>query len=61
MKKTYINPSMEIVDIAAPQLLAGSIDTLGGNYGGGGVESHDFDLGDLDSFQEDPMKWLLNN
>ena len=43
MKKTYINPSMEVVEIKAQQLLAGSINTLGGNYGGGGIQSREID------------------
>lgn len=35
MKKTYINPTMEIVKIASQtQMLAGSNPTLGGSYDG---------------------------
>ncbi len=45
MKKTYINPEMEIYSIdAQQQLLAGSDPQLGGEYGGGTVLSNDFDI-----------------
>ncbi|MBR1545799.1 MAG: hypothetical protein IJ633_03235 [Prevotella sp.] len=35
MKKTYINPEMEIIKIQTPQILAGSDPSLGGDLGGG--------------------------
>ncbi len=35
MKKEYINPELEVVEINAPQLLAGSPDTNGGDYNPG--------------------------
>ena len=57
MKKTYMNPSMEVVEIKAPQLLAGSINTLGGDYNGGGIQSRELEFEDID----DPSKWLLND
>jgi hypothetical protein len=44
MKKTYMNPSMEVVEIKAQQLLAGSINTLGGDYNGGGIQSREADF-----------------
>ena len=60
MKKTYMNPSMEVVEIKAQQLLAGSINTsintLGGDYNGGGIQSRELEFEDID----DPSKWLLN-
>ncbi len=37
MKKTYINPSMEVIQIATQQMLAASNPNLGGEYGGGVV------------------------
>jgi len=57
MKKTYINPSMEVVEIKTQQLLAGSINTLGGDYNGGGIQSRELEFEDID----DPSKWLLND
>ena len=43
MKKTYMNPTMMVVDIKTnTQLLAGS-PGLGGNYGGGGILSREVD------------------
>jgi len=42
MKKKYINPAMEIVKIETQQVIAGSPD-LGGEYGGGGILSREFD------------------
>ena len=57
MKKTYMNPSMDVVEIKAQQLLAGSINTLGGDYNGGGIQSRELEFEDID----DPSKWLLNN
>ena len=61
MKKKYINPTMEVVDIKAnTQLLAGS-PGLGGNYGGGGILSRDVD--DFDEIEDprafDDIKTLL--
>ena len=56
MKKTYMNPSMDVVEIKAQQLLAGSINTLGGDYNGGGIQSRELEFEDID----DPSKWLLN-
>ncbi len=56
MKKTYMNPSMEVVEIKDQQLLAGSINTLGGDYNGGGIQSRELEFEDID----DPSKWLLN-
>ena len=47
MKKTYMNPSMEVVEIKAQQLLAGSIN---------GIQSRELEFEDID----DPSKWLLN-
>jgi len=56
MKKTYISPSVEVVEINTPQLLAGSDPTLGGNWG-----STDPVLGrEMEDFEEDPLKWLQN-
>ena len=56
MKKTYINPSMDVVEINTPQILAGSDPTLGGNWG-----STDPVLGrEMEDFEEDPLKWLTN-
>ena len=43
MKKEYINPTMDIVKIEAPQMLAGSDIPVGGNYNGGTIESREFD------------------
>lgn len=43
MKKKYINPAMEIVKIETQQVIAGS-PSLGGEYGGGGVLSREFDF-----------------
>ena len=43
MKKKYINPAMEIVKIETQQVIAGSLG-LGGEYGGGGVLSREFDF-----------------
>ncbi len=57
MKKTYMNPSMEVVEIKDQQLLAGSINTLGGDYNGGGIQSRELEFEDID----DPSKWLLND
>ena len=46
MKKTYINPEMEIVEIQTPQILAG-LPELGGNYNGTDpILSRDLDLDD---------------
>ena len=48
MKKAYINPSMEVVEINTPQILAGSDPNLSGTYGSG-----DPVLGrELDAFDE---------
>ena len=58
MKKQYINPSMEVVEIKAQQLLAGS-PQLNGTLGGS-----DPILGrEMDDFEEveDPTQWLMNN
>ena len=39
MKKQYINPTIEIIDIKMDQhLLAGSTPSLGGNYSGTGSD-----------------------
>ena len=50
MKKQYMNPTMEIVKIGTPQLMAGS-PVLGGEYGGGTTLSRDMEfdttVGDL--------------
>ena len=46
MKKTYINPEMEIVKIETQQLIATSGPGVGGQYGGGTPEGRlmdDFD------------------
>ena len=40
MKKTYINPEIEVVKIQTQQMLAGS-PGLGGEYGGGTPESRE--------------------
>ncbi len=42
MKKKYINPSMEVVKVDAPQIMAGS-PGKGGGYGGGEVLGREFD------------------
>lgn len=43
MKKKYINPSMEIIDVKMEQhLLAGSVPSLGDVYTGGDVLSPEF-------------------
>jgi hypothetical protein len=53
MKKQYINPSMEVVEIKAQQLLAGS-PQLNGTLGGG-----DPILGrEADYDAEDASQWL---
>ena len=44
MKKTYINPQLEIVKLSAVQLLAGSDPKLGGEYGGGDVLGREDDF-----------------
>ncbi len=43
MKKKYINPSMEVIKIQTPQLLAGSDPALGGQYTGGSTLSREMD------------------
>ena len=50
MKKTYINPKMEVVEINHQTLLTVSDPGLGGNYGGGtilapgqSIDDDDFD------------------
>ena len=46
-KKQYINPSMEVIEINAPQIMAGS-PQLGGEYEGGDPvysRESDFDEG----------------
>ncbi|MBP3775668.1 MAG: hypothetical protein IJ069_02525 [Prevotella sp.] len=43
MKKKYINPSMEVVKVDAPQIMAGS-PGIGGKYGGATPEAHEFDF-----------------
>ncbi|MBQ9676860.1 MAG: hypothetical protein IJV44_01835 [Prevotella sp.] len=48
MKKTYINPEMEVIKINAPQIMAGS-PGFGGEFGGGTPESREFE--DLEDFQ----------
>jgi len=58
MKKTYINPAMEIVEIHTPQILAGSPD-LGGNYNGTDpILSRDLDL-ELDDDPNNLINQLL--
>ena len=43
MKKTYINPEMEVVKIAAKvQIMAGSPE-LGGEFGGGTPEGREYE------------------
>ena len=43
MKKTYLKPEMEIVEINVnQQILAGSDPGLGGNYNGGTILSPEF-------------------
>jgi hypothetical protein len=42
MKKTYINPEMQVIKIEGRQLMAGS-PGLGGQYTGGTPESRWFD------------------
>ena len=37
MKKTYMNPEMEVVVIKAEQQLLAGSPGLGGEYGGGGI------------------------
>lgn len=40
MKKKYVNPEMEIIEIKTQMMLAASI-PQGGTYGGGDVEGHE--------------------
>ena len=43
MKKKYINPSMEIIDVEMEQhLLAGSVPGLGDEYTGGDILAPEF-------------------
>ena len=44
MKKQYINPSMDVINIGMSPLLAGSDPKLGGEYGGGAVLSRENDF-----------------
>ncbi|MBQ8153925.1 MAG: hypothetical protein IJ069_09655 [Prevotella sp.] len=46
MKKKYINPSMEVVKVDAPQIMAGS-PGKGGGYSGGSVLGHEYDSDDI--------------
>ena len=49
MKKTYLKPEMEIVEINVnQQILAGSDPVLGGNYGGGTILAPEF----VEEFEE---------
>jgi len=45
MKKTYINPELEVVILKVQQqILAGSDPQLGGEYGGGEILGHEDDF-----------------
>ena len=47
MKKKYINPSMEVVKVDAPQIMAGSPGKGGVYGGGGGVLGHEYESDDI--------------
>ena len=51
MKKTYINPNMEIVTLHAMQLLSGSTPEAGFSKSGAGS------LGGSDTSREDDFDW----
>ena len=44
MKKQYIEPNIEVVEIEVHQLLAGSKPDLGGEYGGGEILAPEFNI-----------------
>ena len=47
MKKTYMNPKMDVIEIKGHQmLLAGSTPELGGTYGGGTILAPELTLDD---------------
>ena len=48
MKKTYINPAMEIVKIASRSQMLTTSPGLGGTYGGGEILSRENDWDDDD-------------
>ncbi len=51
MKKTYINPTMEVVKLQMhQQMLTGSDPKLNGEYEGGTVLGRDFDFEDEDEY-----------
>ena len=51
MKKTYINPKMEVVEMNHQTLLAGSTPGLGGKYTGGDILAPEQSIDD-DDFDE---------
>ena len=55
MKKIYLKPEMQVINIKTPQLLTASAPGLGGKYSGGVVRSRGMrgDYGDLDDDYED--------
>ena len=46
MKKTYINPAMEIVKIATQQMLAASVEFGEGQKDGGAAAGRSYDIDD---------------
>lgn len=52
MKKKYINPTIEIIDINMDQqLLAGSTPSLGGDYSSGDILAPEFESEELTDFE----------
>lgn len=55
MKKTYINPEMEVVEIHKPMLLAGSLEVFNTEVGSEDVLAPDLGAGDLITFDDDAL------
>ena len=52
MKKTYINPAMEIVKIETQQIIAASLGMGDGDKAPGGADSRFFDLNEEDLLEK---------